>query len=82
MTGEYVYLNKNEYTKDGERRCYASFADVNGNVINFNASAVNSSFPEAFSVCQLDFQVQQFGQGRTAFILERFDIVGKLVEKK
>lgn len=82
MTGEYVYLNHNSYTKDGERRCYASFADQGGNVINFNAAAVlDASFPAAFSICNLSFTMQQYGRS-TAFILESIETVGCMSPKK
>lgn len=82
MTGEYVYLNHNSYTKDGERRCYAAFADVSGNVVNFNAAAIlDSAFPAAFSVCNLSFSMQQYGRS-TAFILEAVDTIGQMIVKK
>lgn len=82
MSGEYVYLNHNSYTKDGERRCYAAFVDQGGNVVNFNAAAIlDSSFPVAFSICNLNFSMQQFGRS-TAFILESIETVGSMIPKK
>lgn len=78
MQGQFIFLNGNTYTKDGQKRSYASFADTQGAVISFNATAVQSEFPEAFAVCMLDFQVQQYAGGKSAFILEKFDVVGQL----
>lgn len=82
MQGEFIFLNQNSYVKDGQRRAYASFADVQGNVLNFNASAVSATFPDPFSICSLTFEVQQFGNGKSAFLLEKFDVTGQLVAKK
>lgn len=82
MNGIFVFLNKSSYVKEGERRCYASFAESNGAIVNFNGVAVpDDAFPEPFSVCDVTFQTQAFGQGRVAFILEKIDVRGKLVEK-
>lgn len=80
MTGQFVFLNENHYTKDNEYRCYASFADSQGKVLSFNASAVSGSFPDAFSICNLDFDMQVYGKSQ-ALILNKFEIVGKMVSK-
>lgn len=83
MTGEFIFLNKNAYTdKNQNYRCYASFADESGRVINFNGVAIPASaYPEPFSVCNLTFDVQQFGNGSTAFILNSCDVIGQLLKK-
>lgn len=80
MQGSFVFLNKNSYTKDGNYRCYASFADGQGNVLSFNASAYQGQFPQVFSICHLDFDVQQFGNNNTAFILSKLQVTGRLVD--
>lgn len=84
MTGQFIYLSKNAYTdKNGNPRCYASFADESGSVLQFNGVALPaSSFPDPFSVCDLTFDVQQFGNGSTAFILNACNVTGKMVMGK
>lgn len=80
MQGQFVFLSKNAYTaKDGSYRCYASFADSKGNVVNFNASGYQNEFPDPFCVCSVDFDVQQFGNGSSSFILNNLDALNKLV---
>lgn len=80
MNGTFIYLNKNSYTKDGNYRCFASFASSDGNVLSFNASACQQDWPVPFSVCRLDFDIQQFGNNGTSFILKDFEVAGRLVE--
>lgn len=82
MQGQYIFLNGNSYTKDGQKRSYATFADDKGQTISMNATAVQKEFPAAFTVCMCDFQVQQFAGGKAAFILENFTENGQLVLKK
>lgn len=82
MQGQFIFLNGNTYTKDGEKRSYASFADTQGAVLNFNATAIQQEFPEAFSICMLEFQVQQFAGGKSAFILEKIEVIGQLKIQK
>lgn len=80
MQGQFVYLAKNAYTaKDGGYRCYAAFADSKGNVVNFNASGYQGNFPEPFGVCSVDFDVQQYGNGSSSFILNSLEVIDKLV---
>lgn len=79
MNGTFIFLNKNSYTKDGSYRCYSSFADVSGNVLSFNSSVYQGEFPDAFSVCSVDFEVQQFGNN-SSFILKDIKVTGSLVE--
>lgn len=80
MTGEYVFLNSNEYVKDGTRRCFSTFCDLNGSVTSFNSSGFQGVFPDPFSICTLDFQIQQFGRS-ASFVLENLSVTGKLVSK-
>lgn len=78
MQGQFVFLNENHYTKDGEYRCYASFADPQGKVLNFNASAISITFPVAYTICNLDFDMQVYGKSQ-ALILNGFTVSDKLV---
>lgn len=82
MQGQYIYLNGNSYTKDGQKRSYVTFADDKGQTISMNATAVNKDFPAPFTVCICEFQVQQYAGGKAAFILENFEENGQLVMKK
>lgn len=80
MSGQFVFLNENHYSKDGEYRCYASFADPQGKVLNFNASAVSGNFPPAFTICDLDFDMQVYGKSQ-ALVLNSFSEIDKMVPK-
>lgn len=82
MQGQFIFLNSNAYTKDNQYRCYASFADTSGKILSFNASAFQGNLPEPFAVCNVDFEVNQFGNGSTSFILSKLDVTGKLIVDK
>lgn len=81
MQGQFVFLNENHYTKDGDYRCYASFADSQGKVLNFNACAANVTFPEPFTVCDLDFDMQVFGKSQ-ALIMNKLNVIGTMQFQK
>lgn len=82
MTAKVVFLCKNSYTKDGNRRCYATFAQSSGELMQFNGSALpDSSYPSAFAVCDVSFDIAQFGRN-TSFILTSLDVIGQLVDKE
>lgn len=82
MEGTFIYLNNNSYTKDGNYRCYATFVSKDGKVLTFNASAYQGNFPEPFSLCDVVFDMQQYGNNQTSFILKSFVVSGKLVVSK
>lgn len=82
MQGTFVYLNHNSYDKDGRYHCYATFADGQGNILNFNAALVGGSltWPKPFDICHLNFNVQQYGKN-SSFILESVEVTSSLVDK-
>lgn len=78
MSGQFVFLSKNSYTKDGTLRSFVNFVDSKGNVSTFNGAAYQGNYPAAFDVCDVEFDVQQFGKS-TAFILTKIDVIDRLV---
>lgn len=81
MTGSFVYLNSNSYTKDGNYRCYVTCSDTSGNVLTFNASGVpQDRLPVPYDVCQIDFDVNQYGNNQTSFIMKAIDITSHLID--
>lgn len=78
MSGEFVFLNENHYNnKDGQYRSYSTFADTKGQVHNFNSSGIaGKDWPQPFSVCLCDFDLQTYGNNGQALVLHSFEVVG------
>lgn len=81
MTGDFVFLNENHYTKDNEYRSYSSFADPNGKVLSFNSSAYSGELPKPFDICHVDFDMQVYAKGQ-ALILNNLSVIGRMTEEK
>lgn len=77
--GNLVFLNANFYEKDGQPRCYASFAHVEtGEIMSFSCHQWRKSDqPELFAICHVRGQLRQYGRS-VSFILEAYDVVGQL----
>lgn len=77
--GDLVFLNANFYDKDGEPRCYASFAKLdNGELYNFDARVWRKSDkPLPFAICHVTGQLRQYGRS-VSFVLEGCEVVGQL----
>lgn len=79
--GVLVFLNANFYEKDGEPRCYAQFAQSNGEVISFDARVLRpDQAPEPFCLCEVVGQMRQYGRSVT-FVLQTLTVKGRLVEE-
>lgn len=74
-----VFLNANFYEKDGQERCYVTFASFSdGQIFSFAAHQWRKSDqPPLFSLCDVKGEIRQFGT-RTSFILHDLDVVGQL----
>lgn len=79
--GILVFLNANFYEKNGEPRCYAQFAQSNGEVISFDARVLRpDQAPEPFSLCEVVGQMRQYAKS-VSFVLHSLTVKGRFIEE-
>lgn len=80
--GVLLFLLANFYEKDGQPRCYASFANTEtGEVMSFACHQWRSAdAPKMFDLCEVHGQMRQFGRS-VSFVLTSYSVVGRMVKE-
>lgn len=78
-----VFLSANFYEKDGQERCYATFASFSdGQIFTFAAHQWRKSDqPNIFALCDVRGEIRQFNRN-ASFVLHEYSVVGQLDVKE